>query len=198
MKTEGLDEVIAAIEKLSEDKSPLLIALDGRSGTGKSTLSKQIASKVGAAVIEGDDFYSGGSFEQWDKRSPKEKAALCIDWERMRVEALEPLLTGRTATWHPFNWQTNIGLAEYSITCKPARIVILDGAYSSRPELADLIDLSILVQLPDATRRERLKGREQGSFMEKWHDVWDEAEDFYFKHVRPPSLFDLVIKRSAD
>jgi uridine kinase len=61
----------------------------------------------------------------------------------------------------------------------------LDGAYSGRPELADLIDVSVLLQLPDPIRRQRLKEREGELFV----------EEYYFTHIKPPETFDFIIKR---
>ena len=73
-------------------------------------------------------------------------------------------------------------------------MIVLDGVYSARPELADLIDLAILVEAADDTvRRQRLLAREGAPFMDAWHRRWDVAEDYYFTHVRPRSSFDLVI-----
>ncbi len=155
-----------------------------------------VAVETGAAVVDGDDFYIGGSDAEWDARTPEEKVAICIDWRRLRAEALEPLLAGRVASWHPFDWDAGHGLAEHRIVCKPASVVILDGAYSARPELSDLIALSVLVDVPAEVRRERLTRRE-GS-IDEWHARWDAAETYYFTHVRPRSAFDLVVSNVND
>jgi uridine kinase len=196
MKAVNDKEIIEEMKRLSEiRKSPLIIALDGRSGTGKSTFAKNMAEKLGAAIIDGDDFYTGGTLTEWAKRNPQEKAELVIDWKRIRNEALIPLKEGRTASWHPFNWETLQGLAEEPITLIPSKIVIVDGAYSGRPELADLIDVSALLQLADPIRRQRLKEREGELFVEEWHPVWDEAEEYYFTHIKPPETFDFIVNR---
>jgi predicted GIY-YIG superfamily endonuclease/uridine kinase len=188
--------VRSAIKRLAEGRTtPLLVALDGRSGAGKSTLAREVAEAVGGRVVDCDDFYAGGTFEEWARRSAREKADLVIDWRRLRREVIEPLRAGRAAVWHPIDWTTMMGLSPDVITCEPAPVVILDGAYSARPELSDLVDLRILVQLPDAVRRERLRLREGADYVERWHAVWDEAEDYYFTQVRPPSSFDVVIDR---
>jgi uridine kinase len=174
--------------------APLLVALDGRSGTGKSTLAALLAAQLDATVVEGDDFYAGGTDAEWDARSPAEKAALVIDWRRLQAEALAPLLAGRPATWHPFDFQAGHGLAAHTVTRDPARVIVLDGVYSARPELADLVDMAILVEAADDTaRRQRLLAREGAPFMAAWHRRWDVAEDYYFTHVRPRSSFDMVI-----
>jgi uridine kinase len=173
---------------------PLLVALDGRSGVGKSTIAEAIAQEIGAVVVHGDDFFSGGPDTEWDARSAEAKVADCIDWKRLRKEALEPLLAGKTASWHPFNFISGIGLSEEVIQHAPAPIIILDGAYSFRPELADIVDFSVLIEMADdQLRRERLLTREGHDFMESWHKCWDIAEDHYFTQVVPRCVFDLFL-----
>lgn len=29
--------------------------------------------------------------------------------------------------------------------------------------------------------------------MQRWHQLWDAAEDYYFTHIRPRSSFDLLL-----
>lgn len=178
-------------------KKPILIALDGRSGTSKSTLAKEIATRLNGITVESDDFFSGGANEEWAPRTPQEKAGEAIDWERLRAEALEPLLRGEQASWHPFEFEPGVGwvgTSDKTETRKPAPAIVLDGAYSARPELSDLIDLSVLVELVDAERRSRLAEREGRENMRRWHEIWDPAEDYYFTEVRPPESFDVVVK----
>lgn len=170
------------------------MAIDGRSGVGKSTFAKRLGEKVKGVIITGDDFYSGGSDEEWNKLSPKEKVEKCIDWKRMGKEVLKPLLSGKSASWHPFNFNTGKGLSSEVLTAKPSSVILLDGAYSSRPELDDLIDLSVLVEADNDNRREMLTKREGVAFMGNWHNVWDVAEDYYFTHVRPKKLFNFIIQ----
>jgi uridine kinase len=173
---------------------PLLVALDGRSGVGKSTMAQAIAQELEGIVIIGDDFFSGGPDSEWDARTTEAKVADCIDWRRLRKEALEPLLAGQPASWHPFNFISGIGLSEEVIQCKPASVIILDGAYSCRPELADIVDLSVLIEMTDdKLRRQRLLAREGHDFMASWHKRWDAAEDHYFTQVVHRSMFDLII-----
>lgn len=176
--------------RMKEKSTPLLVAIDGGTGAGKSTLALLLAAEVPAVIVQGDDFCQ--TEIDWSHMSAREKAAHCIDWQRARHEALEPLLAGRTATWHPFNFATGIGLADYVVIRKSAPVIILDGAYSSNPALVDLLSLTILVDTPTKVRHARHNDRE-GHDDSSWHKLWDEAEHFYFTQVRPPSSFDLVV-----
>ncbi len=190
-----IEETVELIQQLIKEKdSPVLVALDGRSGTGKSTIAKKLAGSLGGIEINADNFWSGGSNEEWDKRSPEEKSDKAIDWKRLRSEVLIPLLSGEVAKWRSFDWEKGEGLSPTEIINEPKQFIVLDGAYSSRPELQDLIDLSILVEVSDDhNRRLRLITRENKEYMKDWHGRWDVAEDYYFTKIRPNENFDLII-----
>ena len=189
------DEIVARIQHAhSRVEHTLVVALDGRSGVGKSTLARKVAAQLAdCCLIEGDDFYAGGSAAAWDARSAEQKARLCMDWQRLRAEALLPLLAGQAASWHPFNFEAGAGLAEQARSAKPAAIILIDGVYSGRPELADLVDVAILVEAEDAERSRRLFERE-GLAQVEWQQRWDTGEDYYFDFIKPRHTFDLVVK----
>ncbi|MGH8914008.1 MAG: uridine kinase family protein [Acidimicrobiia bacterium] len=182
------------IRELARDRGrPLLVAIDGRTAAGKSTLAAKVAAQVGAVVIDGDDFYAGGTAAEWDAMSAAEKVDHCIDWRRQRP-VLEALSRGERAAWFEYDWDADDGrLAEKATICEPAPIIILEGAYSARPEMADMFDLRVLVDAPADLRRERLIRREGKDYQEDWNARWDEAEQWYFAEVMPPEEFDLVL-----
>jgi uridine kinase len=193
--------IVAAIRQLMIDRAtPILVALDGGSGAGKSTLALLIVEELGAALIQSDDFFAAEITDaEWDARSPKERARDVIDWRRLRVEALEPLRAGKPAKWHAFDFDAGVrpdgtyAMRSDYVERQPSAVIVLDGAYSTQPALADLIDLSVLVDVPIAVRHRRLAVREDRDFMAAWHARWDVAEEYYFTHVRPKSAFDLVV-----
>jgi len=192
--TRAHDTIVAEVQlHLSAHGAPLVVALDGRSGAGKSTLAASVALAVGGAAINVDDFFANGPDSEWAARTTEAKVADAIDWRRLRAEALQPLLVGQVATWHPFDFVNRIGLDTRVITCTPAPVIILDGIYGTRAELVDLVNFSILVEAPDVLREQRLVAREGTEFMRAWHPIWDAAEDYYFAVLRPRRAFDLVV-----
>ena len=187
--------------RVGQGSLPMLVAFDGGSGSGKSTLAAAVANELGAAVVESDDFFAAEITDaEWDALDPRERAAAAIDWRRLRTEALEPLLAGRVASWHPFDFAAGrrpdgtYPMAAETVTREPTAVIVLDGAYSCRPELADVIDLTVLVDVPVAERHRRIAAREEATFAEAWHARWDAAEEDYFTRVRPPSAFDVVVR----
>ena len=193
--------LVEAIARLApSNETPVVVGIDGRSGVGKTTLASLVAHEVGATVVPMDDFFAGFlPYAAWDSMTVKERAERVFEWPRLRSEALLPLLAGRTARWHPFDFDAGASVdGTYAIKATtvevhPAPIVLLDGVYSCGPQLADLVSLRVLVELPDAERRARLAGRDP-AFLEPWHARWDAVEGFYFSSVRPSSSFDAIVR----
>ena len=181
----------------------VFVALDGRSGAGKSTLAAVLADAcrsrgVTVTVIEGDDFYAGGTAERWDRRSPAQKADHVIDWRRQH-RVLHDLRRRGSASWYPFDWEApdwdadRVPLRSTPMSMTSADIVILEGAYSARPELHDSLDLRILLDTPAQQRRRQLLAREGDHHRTDWDARWAAAEDHYFAMVMPPHRFDHVL-----
>ena len=182
------------------------VGIDGRSGVGKSTLAAQVLQDFAASrgdpscvtVIEGDDFYAGGSAQTWDRRTAAEKADRVIDWHRQR-DVLEQLRRHGIAEWHPFDWDAEgwdseiVPLAPVPMVARAAPVVVLEGACSCRPELHDLLDLRVLLEVPRDVRRRRLLDREGDAYQADWESRWSRAEDCYFGTKMPPERFDLVL-----
>ena len=109
------------------------------------------------SVIEGDHFYAGGTAQRWDERTPIERASQVIDWRRQR-EVLQALRTTGRAEWHPFDWDADdwdtdiVPLRREPLHCAVTPVVLLEGAYSARPELHDLLDLRVLLDTPTDVR----------------------------------------------
>lgn len=186
-----LAEIISA--HLRSVDAPMIVGIDGRSGVGKSTLAAQLAERLGAAVVEGDDFYAGGSQQRWDAMTPAERAAYCIDWRR-QVPVLTALRAGQQAKWCPYDWDAFDGsLSSVPVLCDPAALVVLEGVYSCRPELHDPVDLKVLVDIPEAQRQQQLHEREGDDYRSGWESLWSSAEDYYFDAVMPAGRFDLVV-----
>jgi uridine kinase len=186
----GTVALIAAIRERGRQLArPYVVALDGRSGAGKSTLAASIADALGACVLDGDDFFAGGVAVRSD--TPEDRVRGCIDWKRQRP-VLEALRAGRHATYVAFDWNAFDGrLAAEPTMVEPRPVVLFTGVYTARPELADLVDLRLLLRVSEATRVARLLARE-GS-IGGWERQWHEAEEWYFTQVVPPHAFDVIL-----
>ncbi|MBX2823750.1 MAG: hypothetical protein KTR33_03410 [Gammaproteobacteria bacterium] len=185
---------------------PLVVAIDGRSGAGKSTLAillrlelTTLWQSAAVAVISGDDFYAGGSLAVWRSRSAEDNANLVIDWQK-EIDVLSTLRATGQATWHAFDWQSDQWDSDappFSATesvCRSSRVVLLEGVYSARRELIDVVDLRVLLQVEHETRLQQLHQRDGNVRDAEWARLWNEAEDLYFEKLLDPQTLDLVVE----
>lgn len=192
--------VDAVARRSAAANAPLVVSLDGRSGSGKSTLASLVAEKTDAVVLPMDDFYSAHiSDSEWDLMTVQERWLKVFNWTKLRSEAVLPLLGGRPARWHPIDFEAGpdshgkYEMKTEATRAEPATVILLDGVYSSGPQMVDLVGLSILVEAPDEQRRARLVQREEPGFLAQWHARWDAVEEFYFSSVRPSESFDIIV-----
>ena len=200
---DACSQIEAAIKLISQKYAPpIVVALDGGSGSGKSTLAAMLEKQMHCVIVQLDDFFAANIPDwAWDSKSIAERVQDVFDWQRVRSEALRPLLAGKTARWHPFDFVAGLrsdgtyGISEDWVQKQPAPVIVLEGAYSASPPLADLLHLKILVDVPVYERHLRLDKREEDkSFLQRWHSVWDAVEEYYFSKVMPPSAFDLIVR----
>jgi len=196
------EHVIAEVRRVKSSRQVhVVVALDGGSGAGKSTLAALIEQGLDATVISLDDFFSADiPDERWDGFTVEEKLEHVFDCNRLRDQAIAALLEGRVARWHAFDFESGLrpdgtyGMQPKATEREPADVILIEGAYAAGPALADLVDLSILVDVPVEQRHARLRRREDTGFLETWHKRWDPVESHYFNNVRPKSSFDLVVR----
>ena len=198
----GKKIVVQIQNLLSIKQAPIVVAIDGGSGAGKSTLASVINHEFDIVLIPLDDFFSANIPDsEWDKFTVAEKLKNVFDWNRLRNDVLEPLLAGKPTKWHAFDFQSGLrvdgtyGMETEPKELPPANAIVIEGAYSSSPEIADLVDMTILVDVPIKERHARLETRDEDhDFLEKWHLRWDEVEVYFFNQVRPKNSFDMIVE----
>lgn len=168
---------------------PLVVAIDGRSGVGKSTLASKLASQLDATVVPGDDFFTGGVVVR--NEDPATLFDACIDWQAAR-DVLHDLIEFGEARYHAFDWESFSGaIRDGETILRASPFVILEGVYSARFELREIVDVAILMNISESERQERLQERE-GEITE-WEAQWHRAEDWYFSMVISRDDFDFVM-----
>ncbi len=116
-------------------KRPVLLAIDGRCGAGKSTLARALGEKAGAAVVHMDDF-----FLRPEQRTPERFAEPGgnVDRERVLEEVLAPLRENRPAVYRPYDAHKPAMLEPVHL--EPSPVTIIEGSYSCHPALWNYYD----------------------------------------------------------
>jgi uridine kinase len=185
---------LAGQRKMEVDR-PVVIAIDGPSCAGKSIVAMAVALRSGASVLEGDDFYRSSlptlTLSQREAMSDAEVVDAVIDWERLRDQALLPLRAGESSTFQPYDWEADDGRLAPPKTIPAADLIIVEGVYAARPELADLIDVAVYLGVDPETQARRYAERENDP---DWTRFWERGEAYYLSAVRPPASFDLQVE----
>ena len=164
---------------------PRIVAVDGRSAAGKTTLAAALADALpDARVVHTDDVAWHHSF---------------FDWQRPLIDhVLAPLRAGRPVSWRPDPWveRDRAGSIEVPAGC---RWLILEGVGASRRELDPYLDARVWVWSDPAAARARELARHGDSpeglaFVEEWMV----AERAFVAARRPWERCDLVVCGTPD
>lgn len=125
----------------SASSRPILVALDGRCGSGKTTLAVQLAEAFPDSItVHTDDYYLPPA-----DRVPEWDTIPCanMDLARLRAEVLEPARAGQPFLYKAYSCREGAYLPP--VACAPARLVLIEGSYSHHPSLAACYDLRVFV-----------------------------------------------------
>jgi uridine kinase/predicted membrane protein len=170
-------DIFAKIDSLSREK-PVVVAIDGRCGAGKTTLAATLALVYDCEVIPMDNFFPQG-----------EGNDVNIDIKRFKAEVLEKLAAGKPFEYQPYDCVS--GKLSTAVTVNPGKLLVIEGSYSTYPEFTDYIDLKIFMSVnPDEQlRRIKLRNPEQA---ENFKKKWIPLEEDYFKKYDIEKKADLV------
>lgn len=178
------------IKELLKEKSRILVAIDGRSAAGKTTLAEQLEEELDCTVIHMDDF-----FLRPEQRTAQrlEEPGGNVDYERFLEEVLLPLRAGKAFSYAPFDCHTQ-GFKS-SVQVEPERVTVVEGSYSCHPALRDYYDLRIFLSLDpeEQARRILLRNPDRaGMFLERWIPL----EEKYFNHCNTRECCQLLFDNS--
>ena len=157
--------------------SCVLVAIDGRSCSGKTTLAADLEAALGASVVHLEYLYHG-----WD--------GLAAGVETAVSHVLQPMSRGESATVPQWDWYAG-GWAE-PIEVPVPKFLILEGVGAASSAVREYASLTIWLEVPEADRRSRAQARDWDTFADHW-DQWAAQEDELFSVEGLPERADLVL-----
>ena len=155
-----------------------VLAVDGRSGAGKTSLARRLASELGAAIVSLEDLYGG-----WD--------GLEDGIDLLVSEVLEPLAAGQPALVPRYDWIAR-RWAE-PVVLDPPHHLIVEGVGAGARRAAAYVSLLVWLEAPLAVRKKRALDRDGETFAPYW-DRWAAQEDAMLARERTPERADLVLE----
>lgn len=104
-----------------------------------------------------------------------------MDRERLEAEVLVPLRRGEAAVYRPFDCGTMT--LRPPVTVRPARLNIVEGAYSLHPSLEKYYDLSVFLDVTPETQRRRILSRNGAEWGQRFFERWIPLETAYFQET---------------
>ena len=182
------EELSGLITARLKQQPTVLVALDGRCGSGKTTLAAQLAERFPQSItLHTDDFYlpPPQRVTGWE-RIPCANMHL----ERLRAEAVAPARAGRAVCYKAYSCREGTYLPPRVLG--PAPLVIVEGSYSHHPLLAGCYDLKVFVTCSPSEQTRRLQARE-GERYSSFAARWIPLEEGYFKEYSIEEKADLVL-----
>ena len=145
---------------------PMIIGIDGRSGSGKTRLSElleQSLSAVGIAVrvLNLDSIYPG-----WDGLAEGTKT-----WQKISRN----LRKGKTASYREWDWHADAPGPKHTIEPTQETVIICEGVGA----IAGTCDVRIVVTAPDELRYRRAIDRDGETYRPHW-ERWAAQEEALF------------------
>ncbi len=162
---------------------PIVIAIDGRCGSGKTTLADLLAELLGASVIRCDDFF----IPKADRGTPSE---INLDYQRFRHEVALPLSAGNAPVYRRYDCH----LDTFSpCSCPPSPYYIVEGSYSTAPQLTKYYDYALFCDVAPNEQQKRLLVREGVNGWKIFRDKWIPLEEDYLSKYDIARRCDVLI-----
>jgi hypothetical protein len=159
---------------------PAIVAVDGRSGAGKSSIAQVLVEQVPAsAVVHTDDIAWYESSFGWD--------------DVLVADVLGPLLACEPVSYRPDAWVRRG--REGNVEVPSGRsMVVVEGCGAGRRTLAPYLDALVWVQsdVAEAERRGVMRDGDTAQARRFWRD-WQAQEVPFFLDDRPWQRADLVV-----
>jgi len=162
-----LDDVLAEVMERTADGGIRIIGVDGPQGSGKSTLAARISARIGAPLVQMDDFVSWVDLVGW--------------WPRFEAQVLNPLILGNDAHFQVRDWENDefgTSLNGWK-TVQWSPVVVLEGLTCTRAAIADHLAYRIWVEAPDEVRLKRGLERDGDTHRDLWLDSMITERQFF-------------------
>ena len=151
---------------LNDAALPLIIGIDGRSGSGKTQLADMLnfsftAEHFAVRVLHLDSIYPG-----WDGLEEGTKT-----WRKISRN----LRKGKPASYREWDWHADAPGTEHTINPAQETVIICEGVGAS----AGTCDVRILVKAPDELRYRRAIDRDGETYRPHW-ERWAAQEEALF------------------
>lgn len=184
-----ISELMCMISDVITKKGRCVVAVDGRSAAGKSTLAKLLEDTFDAAVIHMDDFFLPPELRTEQRYA---EPGGNVHYERFNREVAPNLGGGQ-----PFEYRVfDCGKMELGDGRKVAAgaLTVVEGAYALNPNITASYDIKVFCDVDEKTQRERIAARNGKASLEAFESWWIPLENKYISHFEIEKKCDITLK----
>ena len=170
----------------------LVVAIDGRCASGKTTVAEQLSRITGAGIVHMDDFFLPANLRT-DKRLAEPGGN--VHYERFYEEVLPRLGDRSEFGYHRFDC-SKMQLGENVIVpagTKDGFVRVVEGAYSLHPYFGEYADIRVFSQVEKEEQLRRIANRDGEAVLFTFREKWIPMEETYFKAFSIRESADMVI-----
>lgn len=163
------------LKKEKDSDKPLIVAIDGMAGSGKSTLGVLLEEVYSCNLFHVDDY-----FLQPHQRT-KERLAEPggnVDYERFKEEVYDKFDSQQEFTYQKYDCSRQ-ALGDF-VKVAPTKLNIIEGAYSTHPYFEDRADLMFFMEIPYQVQIDRIGARNGEWMLQRFIKEWIPMEHRYF------------------
>ena len=187
------EELIRNIQHQLPTTTPLILAIDGMCGSGKTTLAQYLSTIFDASIIHMDNF-----FLPFERKTPERlaEAGGNIDYERFLEIAVPALRQRRPFSYTAYNCQTASYDRQIQITS--CELIIVEGSYSLHQKFGCYYDMSLFLSVDTEEQLRRLKIRCQNEAkFHRFQTEWIPMETLYHEKQSVLHRADMVINTTS-
>lgn len=170
-------------------QQPILIAIDGRPCSGKTTLTMQLEQALNAQSIYLDEFFIPR--RQWPEDHSPRFPFFYFHYEEF-INGIKSLAAGKPFSYHAYDWQMDAPSIT-TTTITPVGVILVEGMSVLNLELVNLYYKKIWVDSDRATEMATIEAREKGTNLNLWTNIYLPSVDIYCKQ-KPWERADIIYK----
>lgn len=180
--------LLQALASMSNVEEPIIIAIDGRAASGKTTIASLLSQVLCGDVIHMDDFFLPMMLRTRERLS---RSGGNIHYERFDSEVVSNIKNKEGFLYRSFD----CGTMDYGMSriIKSHKWRIVEGSYSCHPSFGNYMDYLVFCDISSEEQMNRIVKRNGQEMARIFETQWIPMEEHYFKVEDIKSKADIVI-----
>jgi uridine kinase len=194
MRLSDKDQVIRLVRSILDQQDQVILGIDGRCGSGKTTFAKDLLAHFDGVVIHMDDFFLPKDMRTLARM---EEPGGNVHYERVLEEVISPILKNAPISYRKF--RCDLACFETKpIELPTARLIIIEGAYAFHPLLQPYYDLKVFMTHSPEKQKQRIVKRNGELGWSRFETMWIPLEEKHIGENKVLEFCDVILDTSGE